>query len=112
MSATPIRDHATVPRKAINPRPAAVAAAVAQGRADWGMAISSVARDYGLGFLPVADEHYDLFVPEGRLERPAVRAFLDVLDGAEAGRRLSALGFVPSGRAAIRPSAATIEPPG
>ena len=91
----------------------AVAAAVAQGRADWGMAISSVARDYGLGFLPVADEHYDLFVPEGRLERPAVRAFLDVLDGAEAGRRLSALGFVPSGRGGPRAApAATIELPG
>lgn len=71
----------------------AVAAAVAQGRADWGMAISSVARDYGLGFLPIGPEHYDLFVPEARLERPAVQAFLDALGSPEVRRRLSALGF-------------------
>lgn len=71
----------------------AVAAAIAQGRADWGMAISSVARDYGLGFLPIGPEHYDLFVPEARLERPAVQAFLDALGSPEVRRRLSALGF-------------------
>ncbi len=32
----------------------AVAVAVAQNRADWGIAIESVARQYGLGFIPVA----------------------------------------------------------
>ena len=32
----------------------AVAVAVAQKRADWGMAIESVARQYGLGFIPAA----------------------------------------------------------
>src|SRR5277367_1192299 len=37
----------------------AVAAAVAQNRADWGIAIESVARMYGLGFLPIAPAHYD-----------------------------------------------------
>ena len=31
----------------------AVAAAVAQGRADWGVAIAPVAEAYGLGFLPI-----------------------------------------------------------
>ena len=30
----------------------AVAAAVSQGRADWGVAIDTVARQYGLGFIP------------------------------------------------------------
>ncbi len=74
----------------------AVAAAVAQGRADWGLAISSVARDYGLGFLPVGPEHYDLFVPEARIERPAVRAFLAALRSPEVRARLSALGFTPA----------------
>jgi putative molybdopterin biosynthesis protein len=72
-----------------------VAAAVAQGRADWGVAIRSVAEAYGLGFVPLADEHYDFFLPEARAERRAVAAFLDVL-GSEAGRaRLRALGFEP-----------------
>jgi putative molybdopterin biosynthesis protein len=74
----------------------AVAAAVAQGRADWGMAIGSVAQAYGLGFLPVADEHYDFFVPEARLARPAVQAFLEVLCSAEAVAALRALGFTPA----------------
>ena len=42
----------------------AVAAAVAQGRADWGVAIDTVARQYGLGFIPLQEEHYDFVVPE------------------------------------------------
>lgn len=71
----------------------AVAAAVAQGRADWGVAIETVARMYGLGFLPVQEEHYDFIVPKSRLERPAVRAFRELLAEEETQRRLSALGF-------------------
>lgn len=74
----------------------AVAAAVAQGRADWGVAIASVARAYGLGFLPLADEVYDFFLPEARASRPAVAAFLDALRSAAVRDRLSALGFMPA----------------
>ena len=37
----------------------AVAAAVAQHRADWGMTIAPVAHAAGLGFIPLAEEHYD-----------------------------------------------------
>ena len=37
----------------------AVAAAVAQGRADWGLAIAQAAQAYDLGFIPLAQEHYD-----------------------------------------------------
>lgn len=74
----------------------AVAAAVAQGRADWGMAIGTVARAYGLGFLPIADEHYDFFVPEARLGRPALQAFLAALDSEPVRERLRALGFSPA----------------
>ena len=44
----------------------AVAAAIAQGRADWGVAIEPVAKLYGLGFLPVAPEHYDFLLVEAR----------------------------------------------
>ena len=73
----------------------AVAAAVAQGRADWGVAIRSVAEAYGLGFAPLADEHYDFFLPEARAGRPAVRAFLDVLASEEGKAGLRALGFEP-----------------
>src|ERR1700739_899720 len=37
----------------------AVAAAIAQRRSDWGVTIAPVANLYGLGFLPIAPEHYD-----------------------------------------------------
>jgi len=71
----------------------AVAAAVAQGRADWGVAISTVAADYELGFLPLQPEHYDFMVPTDRLDRPAVRAFIDLLAEPETGRWLEGKGF-------------------
>jgi putative molybdopterin biosynthesis protein len=73
----------------------AVAAAVEQGRADWGLAIAPVAAAYGLGFLPLVDERYDFIVPRSRAGRAPVRRFLEVLrtDGVRA--RLAALGFSP-----------------
>ena len=42
----------------------AVGVAVAQNRADWGIAIETIARQYGLGFIPAQDEHYDFIVPK------------------------------------------------
>lgn len=74
----------------------AVAAAIAQGRADWGLAIEPVAKLYGLGFLPVAPEHYDFLLVERRRERPAVRAFLDALRDSETRARITALGMQPA----------------
>jgi putative molybdopterin biosynthesis protein len=71
----------------------AVAAAVAQGRADWGIAIATVARLYGLGFLPIAPEHYDFLVVEGRQARPAVQAFLAALAEGDVRRRITELGM-------------------
>src|SRR5204862_1755519 len=58
----------------------AVAAAVAQGRADWGVAIQTVARASGLGFLPLQAEQYDFVAPRDRLDRPAVKAFQAALE--------------------------------
>lgn len=57
----------------------AVAAAVAQGRADWGVAIESVATRSGLGFLPLEEECYDFIIPADRWDRPAVAAFRRLL---------------------------------
>ncbi|MEO7852471.1 MAG: molybdopterin biosynthesis protein, partial [Rubrivivax sp.] len=71
----------------------AVAAAVSQGRADWGVAIDTVARQYGLGFVPLREEQYDFIVPKARLERPAVRAFCSLLADAAAREQLAQLGF-------------------
>jgi putative molybdopterin biosynthesis protein len=66
---------------------------VAQGRADWGVAIANVAGDAGLGFLPLREEQYDFAVPKGRWDRPAVRAFRALLAEAEARRALARRGF-------------------
>ena len=72
----------------------AVAASVAQGRADWGLAIAPVAESYGLGFLPVRPERYDFAVPETRWDRPAVAAFRGLLQADDVRRRLAGLGFL------------------
>ena len=72
----------------------AVAAAVAQGRADWGMAIDTVAKSYSLGFLPYRDEQYDFVIPESRKERPAVRAFEQLLQEESVQQKLRDAGFV------------------
>jgi putative molybdopterin biosynthesis protein len=69
----------------------AVAAAVAQGRADWGMAIQPVADALGLGFLPVADEHYDFAVWADARDPDALAAFEDALNKSAAA--LKACGF-------------------
>ncbi|WP_448202785.1 molybdopterin biosynthesis protein [Azospirillum sp. sgz302134] len=74
----------------------AVAVAVAQGRADWGVAIESVATLYGLGFLPLQEEHYDFVIPHARRDRPAVQRFLAALEDAGVKNRLKDLGFTPS----------------
>jgi putative molybdopterin biosynthesis protein len=71
----------------------AVAAAVAQGRADWGVAIESVARQYGLGFIPAQDEHYDFVVPKNRIERDPVRRFRAILEDGDLRSALTDFGF-------------------
>jgi len=75
----------------------AVAAAVAQNRADWGVAIAPVARMYGLCFLPIAPEDYDFLLRQERRERAAVRAFLEVLRDKTTQQRIRALGMEPAG---------------
>lgn len=74
----------------------AVAAAVAQHRADWGMTIAPVARASGLGFIPLAEEHYDFALVTARKQRPAVQAFLDALASDEGRAALTEAGFRPA----------------
>ena len=78
----------------------AVAAAVAQGRADWGVAISTVAELYELAFLPLVMEHYDLVIPRARRERAPVRRLLALLTSEPGRDALRRLGFKPAGGAA------------
>jgi putative molybdopterin biosynthesis protein len=74
----------------------AVAAAIAQGRADWGVAIEPVAKLYGLGFLAISPEHYDFLLVESHRERPAVKAFLAALHDPATRERIRALGMRPA----------------
>lgn len=74
----------------------AVAAAVAQHRADWGMTIAPVAHAMGLGFIPLTEEHYDFALVTARKQRPAVQAFLDALVSDESCAALERAGFRPA----------------
>ena len=56
-----------------------VASAVAAGLADAGVASEPVARAYGLGFLPLADERFDLVLPGAHLGSREVQGLLKVL---------------------------------
>jgi molybdenum cofactor synthesis domain-containing protein len=74
----------------------AVAAAVAQHRADWGMTIEPVAHASNLGFIPFAEEHYDFALVKARKQRPAVQAFLDALASGQGRAALEQAGFRPA----------------
>ncbi len=76
----------------------AVAAAVAQGRADWGVAIEPVSRAAGLAFLPLRHEQYDFVVPRARRDRAPVRAFAELLADPATRCELARRGFHPDER--------------
>ena len=57
----------------------AVAAAVAQERADWGVTLETIAQQAGLGFIPVQHEQYDFVAPASRRVRPGVTALRTLL---------------------------------
>lgn len=66
------------------------AAAVARGEADCCIATSSAARAFGLDFVPLQEERFDLAVRREDLELPAVRALLDILSSGKFRQRLAA----------------------
>jgi len=76
----------------------AVAVAVAQGRADWGVAIETVARQYNLGFIPLQPEQYDFVIPRNRLGSRTVQRFLELLRDDSVRAELERLGFKPAAR--------------
>jgi putative molybdopterin biosynthesis protein len=61
----------------------AVAAAVASGSADCGLAIRSAAMALGLGFIPVTHERYDLVIPSQYVELPMLQHVLALLRDEE-----------------------------
>jgi putative molybdopterin biosynthesis protein len=82
------------PGHAVQPRNHnAVAAAVAQGRADWGVTLDTIAKNAGLGFLPLREERYDFVVPRTRAGRPGVLAFRALLEEPATREALAKLGM-------------------
>jgi putative molybdopterin biosynthesis protein len=71
----------------------AVAAAVVQHRADWGVTLDTIARGAGLGFIPVQHEHYDFVSPRTRVDRPALKAFIERLADPTTRDALARLGM-------------------
>jgi putative molybdopterin biosynthesis protein len=60
----------------------AVAAAIAAGRSDCGMAVRAAARAFELDFVPVTREPYDLVLERGSLELPVLEPLWRLLDSA------------------------------
>jgi putative molybdopterin biosynthesis protein len=67
----------------------AVAAAVAAGRADAGLGVMAAARAFGLDFVPVAREPFDLVMAPGE---PAVEPLLALLEDAGFKAQVEAMG--------------------
>ena len=57
----------------------AVASAVAQGRADVGIAVGYVSELYGLDFIPLTEEYFDFAVRKDRLSKESVKRFIETL---------------------------------
>jgi putative molybdopterin biosynthesis protein len=70
----------------------AVAAAVAEGRAEAGFGLRAAAARYSLEFVPLATERYYLAVSRRALREPALQHLLSALRGREFAR---AVGLLP-----------------
>ena len=70
----------------------AVAAAVAAGRADAGLGILAAARAFGLGFVPIAQEPYDLVLRLDDLAGELLAPLWDLLRRADFRASIEALG--------------------
>ena len=90
-------EEAGLPPDALNehgrtePSHAAVAQAIASGAADTGLGTESAAQRLGLGFVPLAEEHYHLACLKSALDQPAVMALRQVLGSAGWQRELQAI---------------------
>ena len=70
----------------------AIAAAIAAGRADAGLGIMAAARAFGLDFVPVTREPYDLVLATDTLENPVTAALWALLEDPDFRGAVEALG--------------------
>jgi molybdate-binding protein/DNA-binding XRE family transcriptional regulator len=86
----PARDIEGYGREAPGHLPAAWQ--VRTGEADACIATRAAARSFGLGFIPLASERYDLAIRRPYLDLPSVRTLLDTLNRSAFRRELESLG--------------------
>ena len=68
-----------------------VAAAIAAGEAEAGLTLRVAAEAFGLGFVPVREERYDLVILQRETDSPPVRAMLDALNSGSFASEVSQL---------------------
>ncbi len=68
-----------------------VAAAIAAGQADFGVTIRVAADVYGLGFVPIREERYDLVILKRDLDSTPVKAMLEALNSRGLAREVAQL---------------------
>lgn len=72
----------------------AVAAAIGQGRADWGIAVDSVAKKYGLKTISLCEEHYDFVTRTDLVELQSIQSFKRLLQEEQIQTQLRDFGFL------------------
>lgn len=77
----------------------AVAEVIAAGLADAGPGILAAAHAFGLDFIPLQEERYDLVIPTEHLASPVVQALLEVAVSPICRAEVEALGGYDSSRA-------------
>ncbi len=78
-----------------------VARAIAEGRADVGLGLESAAKAFGLDFIFLQLEPYDLVIPETSLHLAPVRQLVEWLSSEPARRAISELGGYEVGQTGV-----------
>jgi len=75
----------------------AAAVAVAEGAADASLGIRAAADALGLDFIPLAEERYDLIIPDMHYQTEMMTRFLEVVNSREFKKRVDRLGGYRTG---------------
>ncbi|MBN2548566.1 MAG: helix-turn-helix domain-containing protein [Anaerolineales bacterium] len=70
----------------------AIAEAISLGQADVGLGLQASARQFGLGFIPLFQERFDLVLPREQIEKKQITPIFDYLQSSEFRRLVEGLG--------------------
>ena len=68
-----------------------IANAIAEGQAGVGLGLEGAARPYGLAFIPLIQEQYDLVIPAQHFNAPPLQALISWISRPESRERISSL---------------------